>query len=106
MKKIDYLCILKATEDFGTDSHPHPVLLVRGTRYGFEDPDPHPDPYKNVTDPEHCNLVPVLDRHQNGNSDPERIRTMPFDNAASKFSTFEPFQVYFNFKVQSLKKVR
>ncbi len=21
--------------------------------YGSEDPDPHPDPYKNVTDPEH-----------------------------------------------------
>jgi hypothetical protein len=22
-------------------------------RYGCEDPDPHPNPYKNVTDPQH-----------------------------------------------------
>ncbi len=33
MKRKDFLH-LKATEDFGAD--------------------PHPDPYQNVTDPEHC----------------------------------------------------
>jgi hypothetical protein len=26
---------------------------VPGKRYEFENPDPHPDQYKNVTDPEH-----------------------------------------------------
>jgi hypothetical protein len=25
-----------------------------GQRYGFEDPDPPPDPYQNVKDPEYC----------------------------------------------------
>jgi len=33
---------------------PHPDALVRGT-YGYEDPHPHPGPYQNVTDPQHCN---------------------------------------------------
>jgi hypothetical protein len=23
-------------------------------RYGSEDPHPHPDPYQNATDPQHC----------------------------------------------------
>ncbi len=26
-------------------------------RYGSEDPDPHPDPYQNITDPQHCSLA-------------------------------------------------
>ncbi len=26
-------------------------------RYGSEDPNPHPDPYQNVTDPEHWTLA-------------------------------------------------
>jgi hypothetical protein len=34
MKKIDFVCILKVTKDFGAD------------------PDPYR--YQNVTDPEHC----------------------------------------------------
>jgi hypothetical protein len=34
MKKLIF-CILKVTEEFGTDPHPHP------------------DPYQNVADPEH-----------------------------------------------------
>ncbi len=46
MKK-DFFGILKVTEDFGADPEP----LVRDM-----DPDPHPDPYQNVTDPEHCGL--------------------------------------------------
>jgi hypothetical protein len=29
--KIDFLCILKVTEDFDTDPDPHPDPLVRGT---------------------------------------------------------------------------
>ncbi len=44
MKKKNFFCILKVTEDFGPDPDP----LVRGT-----DPDPQPDLYQNVTDPEH-----------------------------------------------------
>jgi hypothetical protein len=24
------------------------------SRYGFEDPDPYPDTYKNATDPKYC----------------------------------------------------
>jgi hypothetical protein len=35
-------------------SDPLPDQLVRSeVPYGSEDPDPHPDPYQNVTDPEH-----------------------------------------------------
>jgi hypothetical protein len=30
-EKIDFVGILKATEDFGMDQHPHPDPLVRGT---------------------------------------------------------------------------
>jgi|688.fasta_scaffold236486_3 hypothetical protein len=30
-------------------------------RYGSEDPDPHLDPYKNVSDPEHCGTVYTKD---------------------------------------------
>jgi hypothetical protein len=37
---------IKVTEDFSTN--PHPDLLHR---YGYEDP--RPNPYQNVTDPEH-----------------------------------------------------
>jgi hypothetical protein len=33
------------------DKHPGSATLVRGT-YGSVDPDP--DPYQNVTDPQHC----------------------------------------------------
>ncbi len=31
MKKKRLFCILKVTEDFGTDPDPHPDPLVRGT---------------------------------------------------------------------------
>jgi hypothetical protein len=31
MKKNFFFCILKVTEDFCTDPHPHPDTLVRGT---------------------------------------------------------------------------
>jgi hypothetical protein len=37
-------CILKVTEDFGTDPHPHL------------------DPYQNVTDPEHCFFPIAINR--------------------------------------------
>ncbi len=47
MKK-KFCCILTVMEDFGTDPHPHPD--------SFEDPDRHPDPHQNITDPEHCSL--------------------------------------------------
>jgi hypothetical protein len=43
--KNRFFCILKVTEDLGTDPHPDP--LVRGS----EDQDLHPDPHP---DPEHC----------------------------------------------------
>ncbi len=58
--KIDLVCILKVTEDFGTDPYPHPDGSESGPGsasgslsqwYGSEDP--HPDPYQNFTDPEH-----------------------------------------------------
>ncbi len=42
MKKKKYLfCILTVTEDFGTDPHLHPDLYQM----------------KNVTDPEHCEIL-------------------------------------------------
>jgi hypothetical protein len=43
----------KVTEDFGKNPHLHPDPLQGSVsqRYGSEDP----DPYQNVTDPEHCN---------------------------------------------------
>jgi hypothetical protein len=43
-EKTDFFCILKFTEDSGTDPNPLPDPLVRGTASG-------PVP---VTDPEHC----------------------------------------------------
>ncbi len=30
------------------------VKITDGLRYWPEDPDPHPEPYQNVMDPEHC----------------------------------------------------
>jgi hypothetical protein len=48
MKNI-FVCILKVTEDFGTDPNPHPDPLVKR----YESEDPHPDLYQNVTDLEH-----------------------------------------------------
>jgi hypothetical protein len=41
MKKLDFVCILKVTEDFGSVPHPDPH------------PDPDSEPYQNATDPEH-----------------------------------------------------
>jgi hypothetical protein len=58
MKKEDIFFILKVIEDFGTDPHLepdphlHPDQLVRGTDPRIRGP--YPDPYQNVTDPEHC----------------------------------------------------
>ncbi len=45
--------MIKVTKDFGMD--PDTDLFVRGTgrRIVSEDPDTHPDPYQNETDPEH-----------------------------------------------------
>ncbi len=56
-EKLIFLSILKVNEDFGTDPHPHPDPLVRGT-------DPRNQILiqihnKNVTDPEHCFLTPM-----------------------------------------------
>jgi hypothetical protein len=56
MKKLIF-CILKVTDDLSTD-YGSASGFTSGSvnqRYGSEDP--HPDPYQNVTDPEHCFLV-------------------------------------------------
>jgi hypothetical protein len=34
--------------------HPGSASGCVSQKYGPEDPDPHPDPYQNVTDPQHC----------------------------------------------------
>jgi hypothetical protein len=52
IRKIDFLCILKVTDDLGTDPDPDPFVTGSGW-IGSEDPDTHTDPYQNVTDPEH-----------------------------------------------------
>ncbi len=50
-QKIDYLCMLKFTNDFSTDPDP----LVRGT-----DRIRKPDRYQYVTDLEHCLIQKLL----------------------------------------------
>jgi hypothetical protein len=47
-EKNRFFCILKVTDNFGTDPHPHPDPLVEGT-----DPRIRIPRYQNVMDPEH-----------------------------------------------------
>ena len=48
---MGFCCILKVTKDFGMDPHPNPDPLVRERIQGSGS---YPDPYQNVTDPQHC----------------------------------------------------
>ncbi len=50
-----FFCVLKVTEDFGTD--PDPLVRGKDTRII---PDPRPEPYQNVTDPEHWTMSQTL----------------------------------------------
>ncbi len=52
MWKNSFFGILKVTDDFGKDR-----IRIRYSEVWFRGPDP--DPYQNVTDPEHCNEYTV-----------------------------------------------
>ncbi len=58
IKKLFFVGILRSLtirSDPAPDPHPDP-----GQRYGSEDPYLHPDPYQNVTDPEHWSTGTLL----------------------------------------------
>jgi hypothetical protein len=44
---------VQRTQTIWLKKDPHPDSRSVRLRYGSEDPHPHPDPYQNVTDPEH-----------------------------------------------------
>jgi hypothetical protein len=47
-KKLFIVGILNVTDD---------KRRIHSQRYGSEDPDPHPELYQVVTDPEHCMII-------------------------------------------------
>jgi hypothetical protein len=50
MRKLNFFGIFKVPIEFGTYGSAAGSV---SQRYESEDPDPHPDPYQNVKDPEH-----------------------------------------------------
>ncbi len=46
-----FVGVLKVTYEKKTGSGSAPGFVIH--KYGSEDPDPHPDPFQNVADPEH-----------------------------------------------------
>jgi hypothetical protein len=71
-EKIDFYGIQKVTGVFGTDPDSHSNALVRAQRYGSEDPDPHSNPYQNVTDPK--NQIRVAPSPQYGKINGTRLK--------------------------------
>ncbi len=57
-KNLDFYCLWLF--NFENDKNLEEVYVSQ--RYGSKDPDPHPDPYKNVTDPEHWKKEWILTR--------------------------------------------
>jgi hypothetical protein len=52
-------------------------IRIRYQRYGYEDPDTHPDPYQNVTEPQHWfpRRSATVREVTNSVSDPDSIRS-------------------------------
>jgi hypothetical protein len=58
-----FFCILKVTQDFGTDADPDPSVKGIDTE--------HPDLYQNVTDPDHWPKTVIVSPPFDEEQDPD-----------------------------------